>query len=268
MKSRGARLAALLPAAMISWSRTEAAPLPLPLPAEGDTTLTGLRNHLATATDSEAWRRLRTLWSDLTTHTQSGGEWYVEASIDWEKAESYRDMIGEIFMGLRDSSPLAGHEELAILERLLLARLDFLQYGSRSMMTRMMPPAIDRDLEDAMMLFEQRLDILEDLRSTRAIAPAEYLHAMHAVLEGAATAVMLDTLAGRRNYFWGYHETGEEQWALVQMRMEELRRFCSDPDSLYLYDLEDAGTLMAGAAGVLEHLPGLSVLVAELVTNP
>lgn len=217
---------------------------------------------------SAAWSDARQIWRSLTVAGRAGA---AGEGIDWEKAVSLRAQADSCFTRLLAAADSAGggREEVLLLQRLVTLRIDQVYYGGISMLTRMMPPATRVESDLVMGLFEERLDLLDSLRTSGLVSPAEYADAARSVLEAGAAGLLLDAMSAGNLYIYEYRDEGIEDvvpWELVQMRLDELRSWTGACDSLLSWQAEGAARASAAADSITARLPGLAVLLGDLLT--
>lgn len=220
---------------------------------------------LSSIMGSPAWADLREAWTQMTAIAQPGSGEFYAGVIDFEKAETLRTRIaGDL--EILTSSATSASAELSLLGRLCMLRIQGMLYGSRSMMTRMIMPAVMQDAEMSLLSFERRLDAIEDLRSRGLLGSIKSAEAVRAAFETAVAALLLDVLATPRIYAYSWQDTlPEPSWALVQIRLEELRAFCDTSETISGDQRLSIDVAIAETDSIRALLPGLGTLLTDLV---
>lgn len=214
---------------------------------------------------SAAWADLREAWTQMTAIAQPGSGEFHAGVIDFEKAETLRTRIAGDLEILTSSAPSSA-AELSLLGRLCMLRIQGMLYGSRSMMTRMIMPAVMEDAELSLLTFERRLDAIEDLRSRGLIGSMESADAVRAAFDTAVAALLLDVLATPRIYTHALQDSlPEPSWALVQIRLEELRTFSDTSGTISSDQRLSIDGALAETDSIRALLPGLGTLLTDLV---
>lgn len=219
---------------------------------------------LAGIMESEEWEDLRSAWEEMTALGQpDSSQWYVGV-LEASDGARIRAGIESSFDRLADpGSPVSG--EISVVRRLFMLRLRTLMYGSRSMYTRMIAPAVQMESEQAFLSFENRLDAIEDMRSRGLIGTIEASDAARAALETGISALLLDTMSAPRLYIWSYEEPGSRpSWELVQMRLAEIRAFADTARAGWDGTLT-ASEAAASADSIIGMLPGICILLSDLI---
>jgi hypothetical protein len=201
----------------------------------------------------------------MTSETQpDSGSWYGGV-IEPERADSLRARIVECFDEL--SAPgIQAAGELTIMRRLCMLRVQTLLYGSRSMMTRMILPPVEQDAEMAMQCFERRLDAIEELRTGGMMDALECSDAFAAAVETAMASLILDTLSTTRLYYGlGSTDFQEASWELVQLRLNEIRAFSDTAMTIRPEMRQQALAMLSAADSVRSLLPGIGILLTDLI---
>lgn len=238
----------------------------IPPPGEHPSLSAEEEQALSGALASREWNELRAVWSELTSIEQPDDYLWHSLLTDSE-AVAFSDRVNAAMDRLSGrNSSVSG--ELAVVKRLYMLRLRTLLYGRRSMYTRMMAPAVQMESEQAFVSFENRLDSLRELQFRGLMDPAGIAEAARATLETGVSALLLDTLSSMRLYIWSFEDNKEmPPWELVQMRLAEIRRFADTARG----ELEDAGLLASEAAAsadsVITLLPGVFVLLSDLICD-
>ncbi len=219
---------------------------------------------LSTIMGSPAWADLREAWTQMTAVAQPGSGDFYAGVIDAEKAETLRTRITGDLEILAATAPASA--ELSLLGRLCMLRIQGMLFGSRSMMTRMIMPAVMQDAEMSLLSFERRLDAIEDLRSRGLMGSIESAEAVRAAFDTAAAALLLDVLATPRIYTYSLQDPlPEPSWALVQIRLEELRAFYDTSGTISSDQRLSIDGAIAETDSIRALLPGLGTLLTDLV---
>lgn len=228
------------------------------LPSERDSALSAVM-------ESTAWNDLRQAWAAMTAVAQPDSDYWYPGVIEIERADSLRSTIVASFDELMTrGSPAMG--EISVMRRLCMLRIQGLLYGSRSMMTRMIMPPVTEDAEKSIYSFEKRLDAIEELRSRGLMNAGECYDAFQAAMETAMASLILDTLSTRRLYFSSYTGiTPEPSWELVQLRLDELRAFSDTASSIRPELYQQALEMLSSADSIRSLLPGIGVLLTDLI---
>ncbi len=224
----------------------------------------GKESAIADILNSQEWNDLRAAWEEMTAIGQpDSSDWYLGVLDDSEGArlragaESCFDRLSEA------DSPVSG--EMAVVRRLFMLRLRTLMYGSRSMYTRMMAPAVQMESEQAFTSFENRLDAVEEMRSRGLMGTVEAADAARVALEIGIAALLLDTMSAPRLYIWSYDEPGTRPaWELVQMRLSEIRSF-ADTSAAGFDGGRIASEAVSSADSIIGMLPGIGLLLSDLI---
>lgn len=219
---------------------------------------------IAEILSSREWNDLRAMWGEMTEVAQPDSSgWYMGVMED-SGGVRLRDGIEACFDRLADAdSPVSG--EMAVVRRLFMLRLRTLMYGSTSMYTRMIAPAVRLESEQILISFENRLDAVEEMRSRGLIGTVEASDAARAALETGVAALLLDTMSAPRLYIWSYDEPGTRPaWELVQMRLSEIRAF-ADTSMAGLEGGRTASEAVASADSVIGMIPGIGLLLSDLI---
>jgi hypothetical protein len=227
------------------------------------------QERFAALLSSAAWNEAGQLWRSLDLAGQAGE---AGTAPDWEKAVSFRTQADSCFTRLLAAADSAGEgrEEILLLQRLFTLRIDQIYYGGISMLTRMMPPAPRVESDMVMTLFEERLDRLDSLRTAGLVSPAEYADAARSVLEAGAAGLLLDAMSAGNLYIFEYRDRSIEDvvpWEMVQLRLEELRSWAGAGDSLVAWQAEGVARATAAADSITARLPGLAILLGDLLTG-
>lgn len=257
-------LDSLRPASLLLMPGAIPAAAGAPIPTAGSCLPAPQESAIADILNSQEWNDLRSAWSGMTEVDQpDSSEWYLGVLEDSEGAR-FRADVESCFERLSDAdSPVSG--EMAVVRRLFMLRLRTLMYGSRSMYTRMIGPAVQMESEQAFISFENRLDAVEEMRSRGLMGTIEAADAARAALETGIAALLLDTMSAPRLYIWSYDETASRPpWELVQMRLAEIRAF-ADTSLAGPGDGSIASEIVASADSILGMLPGIGLLLSDLI---
>lgn len=224
----------------------------------------GKESAVAEILNSQDWNDLRAAWAGMTAVAQpDSSQWYMGV-LDDSEGGRIRAGIESCFDRLSDAdSPVSA--EMAVVRRLFMLRLRTLMYGSRSMYTRMIVPAVQMESEQAFISFENRLDAVEEMRSRGLIGTIKASDAAMAALETGIAALLLDTMSAPRLYIWNYDEPGARPpWELVQMRLAEIRIF-ADTSLAGLESRLIASEAVVSVDSIISMLPGICLLVSDLI---
>ncbi|MBW2260794.1 MAG: hypothetical protein JRG91_02390 [Deltaproteobacteria bacterium] len=148
------------------------------------------------------WADFKALWIklDRVRPTKEGeeafaGEYY--GSITYEGAQGLREELVAAIDGLRKpgTKKLVGSLELELLETICQKRINYLEYGFQSMMTRMMPPPMSTDLEASIRDLERHIDVLVELRESGKLSSDEFQTALAIVEDDVKAYSVLDVLS-------------------------------------------------------------------------
>ena len=88
-----------------------------------------------------------------------------------------------------------GDLELDLLQTITHKRINYLEYGLQSMMTRMVQPPMMMDKEDSIRDLERHIDVLVELREAGKISTHEFEDALDIVEDDIKAYAVLDTLS-------------------------------------------------------------------------
>ena len=141
------------------------------------------------------WQAFKMLWRKLDNVTPTDTD-YVPDFLNAEEAGRFRNKLIVAFRELREVSEEIGIDsvELALLETLTFDRFDFLSYGSRLLLTRMMMPPVSELTDDMLPQIEARIDTVIKLRESGLITGEEMDRAFGNMTSCVDTYCVLEVL--------------------------------------------------------------------------
>lgn len=173
-------------------------PTLVPMPAE-DPSQSPQMTELA---KTEQWADFKALWKklDRVRPTKEGDEAFMGeyvGSLTYEVAQGMREELDTLIDALRSPSMKKhiGDLELDLLQTITHKRINYLEYGLQSMMTRMVQPPMMMDKEDSIRDLEKHIDVLVELREAGKISGLEFEEALAIVEDDVKAWAVLDTLS-------------------------------------------------------------------------
>lgn len=164
---------------------------------------------MAELAKTKQWADFKAFWLklDRVRPTKEGEEAFVGeyyGSLTYEVAQGLREELGAMVGGLRKPGmkKLIGDLEIDLLEAVCNKRINYLEYGLQSMMTRMMPPPMTTEKEDMIRDLERHIDVLVELRESGSISTYEYETALAIVEEDIKMYSVLDTMSESFMGYW------------------------------------------------------------------
>ena len=139
-----------------------------PVPAFSD--LRSLFTITSVLRSNPQWQTFKMLWKKLDSMPDSKSANLSSESFA-EQTNKLRSQLTTAVQELREISEEIGIDsvELALLETVSFARLDYLSYGSQLMLTRMMPPPVSEQTDELLPQIETRIDTVIKLRESGLI---------------------------------------------------------------------------------------------------
>jgi hypothetical protein len=219
------------------------------------------------------WQNFKILWRKLDSFSPIDGVYSHGSSA--EEANKLRNRFSTTFQELREVSEEAGIDsvELALLEKLTYARLDFLSYGSRLLLTRMMPPPVSEQTDSLLPQIEARIDTVIKLRECGLIGEEEMTIAFENMVSCVDTYCVLEVISRGMLYSspaWSFRwpeEVSEIQTAFDSIRTASLNRIEKDGE-VYEGQYQETYDAFMRIENDLHHtivgLPALSDLLLDL----
>jgi hypothetical protein len=164
---------------------------------------------MAELASTQQWADFKALWTkiDRVRPTKEGEEAFAGeylGAVTFEVAKGLREELDRAIGELRKPAlkKLVGALELELLEMICHKRINYLEYGFQSMMTRMMPPPMMMDMERSLRDLELHIDVLVELRQAGKLSGDEYQAALAIVEDDIKMYSVLETLS---KSFQGYY---------------------------------------------------------------
>ena len=141
------------------------------------------------------WQNFKMLWRKLDS-ISPGDRDYSNSSYA-ERVNKLRNQLNTAFQELREVSEEIGIDsvEIALLETLTYARLDYLSYGSQLLLTRMMPPPVSEQTDSLLPQIEARIDTVIKLRESGLINREEMTIAFDNMISCIDTYCVLEMIS-------------------------------------------------------------------------
>jgi hypothetical protein len=219
------------------------------------------------------WQAFKMLWRKLDSFSPIDGV-YSHGSFA-EEANKLRSRFSTAFQELREVSEEAGIDsvELALLETLTFARLDYLSYGSQLLLTRMVPPPVSEQTDSLLPQIEARIDTVIKLRESGLISKEEMTTAFENMISCIDTYCVLEVIS--RGVFYSSpawsvrwpEEVSEIQTSFDNIRTASLNRIENDGEiyeGQYQTTLEAFDSLEDAMHLTIAGLPALNDLLLDL----
>lgn len=224
---------------------------------------------------SAPWQQLKRLWWILDAAPPGPGGYGTVHPMESDSASRWRLDALLTLEELRAEAPTLGLDslELEAIQQLVDHRIQLLCWGSMIPMTRMMPPPVNGQVDSILVLIEQRIDAIRELRGRNALDSAE----MQAAFGSLAAAVEDYLLLGVVSRSTGYHgalylatwpmEADRIRDAVDSARTAALDRIDVEGE---LYEGEEAETIesfdrvLADLDSMRTRLPALTELIRDL----
>jgi len=158
---------------------------------------------------TKQWADFKALWKKLdhVRPTKEGDEAFMGeyvGSLTYEVAQEMREELDQLIDALRSPSMKKhiGDMEIDLLQTITHKRINYLEYGLQSMMTRMVQPPMMMDKEDSIRDLEKHIDVLVELREAGKISGLEFEEALAIVEDDVKAWAVLDTLS---ESYMGYY---------------------------------------------------------------
>jgi hypothetical protein len=152
---------------------------------------------------TQQWADFKELWKklDRIRPTKEGDEAFMGdyyGALTYELAQGYREELDKAIEALRSPGMKkhVGDLELDLLQTITHKRINYLEYGLQSMMTRMVQPPMVMDKEDSIRDLERHIDVLVELREAGKISTHEFEDALDIVEDDIKAYAVLETLSG------------------------------------------------------------------------
>ncbi|MCK4504398.1 MAG: hypothetical protein KAW14_02175 [Candidatus Aegiribacteria sp.] len=219
------------------------------------------------------WQAFKMLWRKLDSFSSIDGVYSHGSSA--EEANKFRSRFNIAFEELREVSEETGIDsvELALLEELSYARLDYLSYGSQLLLTRMMPPPVSEQTDSLLPQIEARIDTVIKLRECGLIGKEEMTIAFENMVSCIDTYCVLEVISRGIFYsspVWSFRwpeEVSEIQTAFDSIRTASLNRIENDGE-IYEGQYQETYDAFIRIENDLHHtitrLPALNDLLLDL----
>lgn len=219
------------------------------------------------------WQNFKMLWRKLDS-LSPGDRDYSHSSYA-EGVNKLRNQLNTAFQELREISEEAGIDsvELALLETLTYARLDYLSYGSQLLLTRMMPPPVSEQTDSLLPQIEARIDTVTKLRECGLISREEMTTAFENMISCIDTYCVLEMISRGMFYTspawysrWP-EEVSEIQTAFDSIRtasLAEIEKNGEAYEGQYQTALEALDSLEDAMHLTISGLPALNDLLLDL----
>ena len=183
---------------------TDTEPTLVPMPPEDP----GLSDQMAGLAKTQQWIDFKELWTrlDRVRPTKEGDESFIGeyyGALTFEAAQGLRQELDMLIDALRSPGlkKHIGDLELDLLQTVCHKRINYLEYGMQSMMTRMVQPPMVIDREESIRDLERHIDVLLELKEAGKITGEEFETALAIVEDDVKSFAVLETLA---ESFQGY----------------------------------------------------------------
>ena len=220
------------------------------------------------------WQTFKMLWKKLDSIPPSRRPGLSSESFA-EQMNKIRSQLTIAIQELREISEELGIDsvELALLETLSFARLDYLSYGSQLMLTRMMPPPVSEQTDDMLLQIEARIDTVIKLRESGLINSEEMTTAFENMISCIDTYCVLRMISRGTFYsspVWSYRwpeEVSEIRTVFDSLRTSSLAAIELNGEAFedqYLTTLEAFNDLDYALHLTISRLPSLNDLLLDL----
>lgn len=219
------------------------------------------------------WQAFKMLWRKLDSFSP-GDRDYSDSNYA-ERVNKLRNQLNISFQELREISEEAGIDsvELALLETLTYARLDYLSYGSQLLLTRMMPPPVSEQTDSLLPQIEARIDTVTKLRECGLINREEMTTAFDNMISCIDTYCVLKMISRGIFYSspaWSFRwpeEVSEIQTAFDSVRTASLTEIDKNGETYegQYQDTHDAFMRIENdLQNTITRLPALNDLLIDL----
>ena len=243
-------------------------------------------NRIESLREMEEWQAFKSFWRYMD-NIEPGPDGYSSLTMDWDKRGSLIEQLTSLtdkLYELPDSCRLDSLQ-IELLRTICMNRINMF-CGSTLMLTRMMPPPTDYRKEELIVLMEERIDTLIQLRSSGLINPLEASSALRNMFEAADTFWLIDAVSREylgyymSSYYGLSHENGEDEYTVSGLLETTLREvednFAVMLDSISKYSDEEIPVIfqdiperyektMRTIEEIRSILPDMNELLADLV---
>jgi hypothetical protein len=221
---------------------------------------------------TKQWADFKALWKklDQVNPTVQGDEssylGEYQGALTYEEAQALHEELGRVIGALRKPgmNKLIGDIEIDLLESICTKRIDYLQYGLQSMMTRMVQPPMMIDKEHSIRELERHIDVLVELKASGKISDDEFDAAFAIVVDDIQKFAILDALTGAMGYY-------QPLYPILEERTESLiTAFENDYDAFHKKSGDkdkELAALYEKAKTAIDELKLVLPYIAELVSD-
>jgi|GEM_PF-1979152 len=224
---------------------------------------------------STSWQQLKMLWRKLDA-IDPGSEGYgVFHQAEPDSSNLWRMEAQMTLEALRLEGPALGIDslELEAVFRLVEHRIQLLCWGSMIPMTRMMPPPVDSQINDILIVIEQRIDAIRELRGQNVLGSSEMRQAFAALTGSLEDYAMLGVVSQSTGYSGALYlatwpvEADRMIAAVDSARTENLERITLSGET-YEGERQDVidsfDQLLSDLRAMQSRLPALTELIRDL----
>jgi hypothetical protein len=159
-------------------------------------------NRTARLWGSTSWQQLKALWRRLDVIAPGPEGYGTFRQIESDSSNFWRLEAQMTLEALRLEAPALGIDslELEAVFRLVDHRIQLLCWGSMIPMTRMMPPPVDSQINDILIVIEHRIDAIRELRGQNVLGSSEMRQAFAALTGSLEDYAMLGVVSQSTGY--------------------------------------------------------------------
>jgi hypothetical protein len=224
---------------------------------------------------STPWQQLKALWRRLDIIAPGPGGYGTYNQMESDSSNYWRLEAQMTLEALREEAPALGIDslELEAIFRLVDHRIQLLCWGSMLPMTRMMPPPVDSQIDDVLIVIEQRIDAIRELRGQNVLGSSEMRQAFAALTGSVEDYAMLGVVSQSTGYSGAlYLATWPVEADLIiaavdSARTANLDRIALDGEA-YAGELDDTiqcfDQVLSDLDAMQTRLPALTELIRDL----